>query len=129
MITNKKYTKPILLIIGLVLLNIYTFVNSEEEMQITLLILIVSVLIGLYKGINATEFREIFNLLKTENIFKGPMRKFELLASLLLCTSANIASNKFINMMSISNILFEIVVLFVFTFGMYRLLFLNLFKD
>ncbi|GEM05832.1 hypothetical protein HMI01_28200 [Halolactibacillus miurensis] len=129
MISNKKYTKPFILIFCLVLLNIYTFINSEAEIEITFLILIVSVLIGLYKGINATKFRETFNLFKTENIFHGPMRKIELLASLLLCTSTNHASYKFINLMSISNILYEIAFLFVFTFAMYRLLFLNLFKD
>ena len=129
MISNKKYTKPFILIFCLVLLNIYAFINSEEEMQITFVLFIVSALIGLYKGINATEFREVFNLFKIENIFKSPMRKIELVASLLLCISGNYASYKLINMMSISNILFEIAFLFVLTFGMYRLLFLNLFKD
>ncbi|GAA4077035.1 hypothetical protein GCM10022410_22250 [Amphibacillus indicireducens] len=127
--SRNKYTKPIIFIIGLVLFNIYAYIEAGNNSEVTFLILIVSIFFGLYKGMNASEFREVFNLYRANNIFKGPMRALELVAAMLLCISTNHASYRILNIMSLSNIMFEIIYFVVFTFVIYRFLFFNLFES
>jgi len=123
LLTNKHVT-PILFIIGLVLFNIYEYNRVDDSSVFSFFI--ASASIGLFKGLRANEFKDIFNLYRIKNLFKGSLRLFEVLVAILLIFSTTDYQSI---MMSVPNFLFEIVSLFIFTFIYYRFLTFNLFKE
>lgn len=123
---REKYTIPILVIVAMILLNVYLY--SKAMNNFNNIVVFVAMVIGLAKGINASKFKEVFNFHRVKNLFKGPLRKFELATAMLLYIGINHNTFILLDEVSVINIVYELLSFIVFTFILYRFLTLHLYR-
>ncbi|MBA4538121.1 hypothetical protein H1Z61_13495 [Bacillus aquiflavi] len=119
-----------LIIANLLILNMVVLYQQNDSI---LPFLIGIALPGIYKGITAQQFNQVFNLHKVKYSFKAPQRKLELFCAFLTNLSTDVSTYKELFTLRVFPNLLETLAWagysILFTFLMYRFLFLNMFKN